>query len=36
VQNSAVINVSDLETGIYVIDVKDRNENMHRELILIE
>lgn len=36
VQNSDVMDVSVLETGIYVIDVKDRNDKMHRELILIE
>jgi hypothetical protein len=36
VQNSAVVNVSDIETGIYVIDVKDRNDIRYKELIIIE
>ncbi len=36
VQNSSIVNVSDIETGIYVLDVKDRDDNKYKELILIE
>ncbi|MCP4412393.1 MAG: T9SS type A sorting domain-containing protein [Gammaproteobacteria bacterium] len=34
--NKTVLNVSNIETGIYVIDVKDRNDNGYKELILIK
>ncbi len=36
VQNSDVVNVSDIDTGIYVIDVTDRNDIRYKELIVIE
>ena len=36
VQNSAVVNVSDMETGIYLIDVKDQDDISYKELIVIE
>ena len=36
VQNSTVVNVSDIETGIYVIDVKDRQDKRYKQMILIK
>ena len=36
VQNSTVVNVSDIETGIYVIDVKDRQDMRYKQMILIK
>jgi hypothetical protein len=36
VQNSSEINISDMETGIYVISVSDRDSNKARRMIVIE
>ncbi len=36
VQNSTLVNVSDIETGVYVIDVKDRQDKRYKQMILIK
>ena len=36
VYNSASVNVSDIETGIYVVTVSDRDDNRVRKMIVIE